>query len=149
MNLRLLHILHVEDDDDEAECIAIGLHNEAPDELHIDRVASLAQAVLQLASKPATFYDVILLDLGLPESRGFDTIETLLRTTMTPIVVLTGTIDPGDNLAMRAASKGVLYWLPKPSSPQDILRALHMQRVYSAGCRVRTRQNASTPDSTR
>lgn len=147
MNLRLLHILHVEDDDDEAECIAIGLHNEAPDELHIDRVASLAQAVLQLASKPATFYDVILLDLGLPESRGFDTIETLLRTTMTPLVVLTGTVDIGDTLAQRAASKGVIYWIDKPARAPDILRALRMQRVYSASCRIR--QSGATQSSTR
>ncbi|MBI5642922.1 MAG: sigma-54-dependent Fis family transcriptional regulator [Deltaproteobacteria bacterium] len=57
-------------------------------------------------------YDLILLDLMLPDSRGFDTFITMYRSVKgVPIVVLTGLSD--ENMAARAVREGAQDYLVK------------------------------------
>ncbi|WP_224450247.1 bacterio-opsin activator domain-containing protein [Haloprofundus salilacus] len=64
--------------------------------------------------------DVVLLDLGLPESTGLDTLETVLeRTTQTPIVVLTGLKD--ETVGLQAVEQGAQEYLVKDELTSPLL----------------------------
>jgi DNA-binding NtrC family response regulator len=57
-------------------------------------------------------FDLVLLDLNLPDSRGFDTfLRTLVQVPDIPIIVLTGT--DGESLAVRAVQMGAHDYLIK------------------------------------
>jgi two-component system, cell cycle sensor histidine kinase and response regulator CckA len=65
-------------------------------------------------------FDVILLDLLLPDSQGLDTfINTHLHAPKTPIIVLTGTDD--ETLALQAMQKGAQDYLVKGQVSGDLL----------------------------
>ncbi|QCJ47863.1 bacterio-opsin activator domain-containing protein [Haloprofundus sp. MHR1] len=66
--------------------------------------------------------DVVLLDLGLPESQGLETLETVLeRAAHTPIVVLTGLKD--ESVGLQAVEQGAQEYLVK-----DELTSVLLQR---------------------
>jgi PAS domain S-box-containing protein len=68
----------------------------------------------------ATGFDVILLDLNLPDSSGFDTVaRTRARAGDAPIVVLTGAYDP--DLASRILSFGAAEYFYKPNVAAESL----------------------------
>ncbi|MDQ8204176.1 response regulator [Pelagicoccus sp. SDUM812003] len=56
-------------------------------------------------------FDVILLDLGLPDSHGSDTVNSILERTEVPVVVLSGTSD--EYLAIESVQKGAQDYLLK------------------------------------
>ncbi len=61
---------------------------------------------------PAVLPDIILLDLGLPDSSGLDTVEGMIKAAGSiPIIVLTGYSD--ENLGMEAVRKGAQDYLVK------------------------------------
>jgi DNA-binding response OmpR family regulator len=63
----------------------------------VAHVTRLAEASEQTKIEP---YDIILLDLALPDSQGMDTIRTMVSAAPTiPIVVLTGNNDEETGLA--------------------------------------------------
>ena len=65
-------------------------------------------------------FDVILLDLSLPDSQGLDTfISTARQTKATPIIVLTGLND--ETLALRAMQSGAQDYLVKGQVTCDLL----------------------------
>ncbi|AHJ31129.1 response regulator [Nodularia spumigena CS-584] len=65
-------------------------------------------------------FDVILLDLSLPDSQGLDTfISTARQTKATPIIVLTGLND--ETLALRAMQSGAQDYLVKGQVTGDLL----------------------------
>jgi DNA-binding NtrC family response regulator len=78
-------------------------------------------------------FDVILLDLLLPDSQGLDTfINTHSHAPETPIIVLTGTDD--EKLALQAMEKGAQDYLVKGQVSGDLLvRSMRyaIQRQYS------------------
>ncbi len=73
----------------------------------------------------ATDADVILLDLGLPDSTGLETLETVVdEAKLTPIVVLTGLDDR--ELGIRAIQRGAQDYLVKDEVTSDVLvRSIH------------------------
>ena len=80
-----MKMLLVEDEADAAAFVAAQFPN--ADVLHVE---SVAEALEQLDG-----IDVVLLDLGLPDSAGFETLAQLLaRAPQVPVVVLTGNEDP-------------------------------------------------------
>jgi PAS domain S-box-containing protein len=65
-------------------------------------------------------FDVILLDLSLPDSQGWDTFVAVLhRAQATPIIILTGTDD--ENLTIRAMQEGAQDYLIKGQVTGDLL----------------------------
>jgi len=72
--------------------------------------------------------DLVLLDLGLPDSRGFDTfVETLSAAPEVPIVVLTGLYD--EELAVKAVAEGAQDYLVKGQFDRSLLvRAIRYAR---------------------
>lgn len=69
--------------------------------------------------------DVVLLDLGLPESTGLDTLATVVNATeFVPIVVLTGLRD--EALGVEAIQRGAQDYLVKDEVTSDLLvRSIH------------------------
>lgn len=84
----------------------------------LSAAVDLASA-MALTEKDAGF-DVILLDLGLPDSSGLDTVRRVVRALPTvPVVVLTGNDDA--DLAVDAVRLGAQDYLPKETADEAIL----------------------------
>jgi two-component system, cell cycle response regulator len=93
-----LTVLLVEDHPAVARLIQELLDDHAP--IHLTWVQTLAAALVHLRDDPV---DVVLLDLGLPDSQGLDTVARLVRAHPAfPVVVLTA---HDDELLARAALK--------------------------------------------
>jgi DNA-binding NarL/FixJ family response regulator len=84
---------------------------------HIDHCCDLTDTLAYLASENP---DVVLLDLGLPESLGLQTLEQVLEAAPNlPIVVFTGLFD--EELGIKAVQKGAQDYLVKGQVIFDLL----------------------------
>lgn len=88
---------------------------------------SLAQAREALESDQT--WDLMLLDLHLPDGRGFDLLADETLTDGIPVVVTTGQQQEGP--IAQAADLGVLDYLVKPFSAQELERAVAQALVIS------------------
>jgi signal transduction histidine kinase len=110
-----LRVLLVEDDADQRELTEIALRQTMACELRQAERLSEALECLEQAE-----YDVVLLDLGLPDSDGLETIAAVRKATeVTPIVVLTGLND--EQTALQSLNDGAQDYLPKNLSSPDAL----------------------------
>ncbi len=69
--------------------------------------------------------DIILLDIRMPGSDGFNVIERLKQSRSTstiPIIFLTGS--PEKDLEKRAMEMGVRFYIKKPYDPEELLDAI-------------------------
>jgi len=121
MSVPLIQILLVEDSVPDATLLRETLAQAAPGQFAVTTVDSLAAARECLRQKN---YDVILADLGLPDSHGAASFERLRQhAPVTPIIVLTGLND--EELAVRIVNAGAQDYLVKGRVPGDLLvRAL-------------------------
>ena len=104
-----IRLLLIEDRAHDAEFIEMMLTRSPEISVTVEHVTTLSEAT---AAFEAGEFDVILLDLGLPDSPGVDAIATLLaHVPETPIVVLTG--DERDQTAVKAINAGAQDYLPK------------------------------------
>ncbi|MGY0197596.1 ATP-binding protein [Leptothrix sp. BB-4] len=139
-------ILLVEDNPLDARLVREYL-NEIGLSCDLRTAASLAEAQ-QAVSRQAP--DVILLDLGLPDSRGLASCVSLGRAAPhTPIVVLTG--DDDEALAMQAMRVGAEAWLAKQDiDGSRLVRAMRHaigRRQGSEAAIDRIRQEAASRNS--
>lgn len=68
-------------------------------------------------------WDVVLLDLGLPDRHGLDVLRELHKARpQLPVLILT--MFPEDQLALRVLEMGAAGYLTKESAPEVLLRAL-------------------------
>jgi DNA-binding NarL/FixJ family response regulator len=68
-------------------------------------------------------WDVVLLDLGLPDRHGLDVLRELhAARPQLPVLILT--MFPEDQLALRVLEMGAAGYLTKESAPEELLRAL-------------------------
>lgn len=104
---RRVRLLSIEDDPVAAELLAAQLGASSLDCV-IQRAASMAQAVEALAGSS---FEVVLLDLELPDSHGLDGLELLLHEAETPIIVVTSKAD--ESVALEALAKGAQDYLFK------------------------------------
>lgn len=111
-------VLLVEDNTDVAELIhAWLLVTSSPQKLNLTKVQRLTSALELLREES---FDVILLDLALPDSQGFDTIAKLKKNSINiPIVVLTECND--EQLALQCIQAGVQDYLVKQNIDSGIL----------------------------
>jgi len=118
-------VLLVEDSDDDAFLIEKKIKDGAAsafvDDISVTRVDTLAAAVERCSSRS---FDAVLLDLGLPDSRGIETIERFTDHRFDlPIVVLTGLQD--DKTSIEAIQQGAQDYLIKgESTAETIIRAV-------------------------
>lgn len=109
MERRCMNVLLVEDDDDQARLILDMLKRASDAAYEVVRVSNLREAVLWL--NKASF-DVLLTDLGLPDSHGLATFVRLrVASPDLPILVLTACDD--EALARAALRRGAQDYLIK------------------------------------
>ena len=105
--MSIMRLILIEDNHRLAESIVLGLEG---DGFAVDRFDTLAAARAALAATP---YDLILLDLGMPDGDGVSLIESLRRSKMTiPILILTARDGVGDRV--RGLDSGADDYLVKP-----------------------------------
>ena len=128
------HILILEDEVEIAEIIAIALKRDC----HTSQIAPTAQAAGQHLAREA--YDLLLLDVGLPDINGFDYLKTLrAQHPRLPVIMLTAQDEETDRIL--GLELGADDYIGKPFSPRELnarIKALlrrthiaHPQRVYS------------------
>lgn len=102
-------LLIVEDDADDLRAIKSLLEKDASRDYLIEHCTSLGAAMDLLDSR---VFDAVLLDLGLPDSQGFETIISLKEHNIdTPIVILTELDD--ERFAEQAMRLGFEDYVPK------------------------------------
>ncbi|MCB1955586.1 MAG: response regulator [Rhodocyclaceae bacterium] len=127
-------VLHVEDSGSDARLVAEILSEDGDAHFVIELVATLAAARERLAASGAEVCEVILLDLGLPDSQGLDTLRaTIGLAPDMPIVVLTGLDDRARG--MEAVAIGAEDYLCK----DEIDRGDYLARTLLFAINRRTR----------
>ena len=115
-----MKILLVEDDSDDADFLRLSL-SQTNGAAHVTRTAQLVDAVTALDNDK---FDVVLLDLNLPDGRGADCVARIQEAnSLVPIVVLSGQGD--EDYAVEILNKGVQDYLVKwEGDGRAILRAI-------------------------
>ena len=122
-----MRVLIVEDDDAIATPLAKGLEREG---LAVDRVET-GNAALDLSA--ASPFDVVLLDLGLPDRDGFDVCRELRARSDVPIIVVTARSEEVDRVV--GLELGADDYIVKPFGLRELI------------ARVRAVARRTTPDA--
>jgi CheY-like chemotaxis protein len=118
MDSKTIKVLLVEDNPVDVLLLREELSGLAGDNFIVSEVERLSEATQVLTTET---FDVVLLDLGLPDSQGLDTFLELQKTTPdVPIVVMSGLDD--ESLAVEAVRKGAQDYLVKDKSDAFVLR---------------------------
>lgn len=113
------NILLIEDNPSDAALVEIALQRETSHRFRVQHAQTLAEGLADLGK---FHYDLVLLDLNLPDSTGAQTFERVLaQAPETPVVILTGQDD--EELAIKAVSRGVQDYLVKGASSDTLCRA--------------------------
>lgn len=115
-----LHVLLVDDDKDSLELLATALRQSKAE---VTAVSSSNQALAAVKSlKP----DVLVSDIAMPESDGYDLIRRLRKANgevgQIPAVAITAYAKEEDRA--RALSSGFQYYVAKPVEPADLIRVV-------------------------
>ncbi len=109
MESKTIRVLLIEDSIDDAELIKRQLEQILHSKFQVSVAHSLGDGLEQAKKNPP---DLILSDLGLPDSHGIDTVtKILLAVPYTPLVVLSGFDD--ENTAIKAVQLGAQDYLVK------------------------------------
>ena len=115
--MQTTHILLIEDNPGDVRLIAEQLKEDTSSHYDLHSEGRLKAGLGYLAKAKV---DLILLDLSLPDSQGFDTFsKTIACAPQTPIVILTGLAD--DALAIKAVQAGAQDYLTKGQISGDLL----------------------------
>jgi len=121
-----MRVLIVEDDDAIASPLAKGLEREG---LDVDRVETGRDA---LAHSAETDFDVVLLDLGLPDRDGFDVCRELRARSDVPIIVVTARSEEVDRVV--GLELGADDYIVKPFGFRELvarIRAVARRRTLA------------------
>lgn len=133
MAARPVEILLVEDSPSDAALLQEGLTQDRLDEFKFTHVETLAQALVRITQAS---FDVVLLDLSLPDSTGRDTfLKARAQAPHLPIVVLTGMEDEATSL--EAVRHGIQDYLIKGQAygrqtVRAIRHAIERKRIEEA-----------------
>lgn len=121
MKLDTIHILAVEDNPADFRLLQEYLKEVPSADFKITQAKTLKEALSYSASGE---FNIILLDLDLPDSRGIETIEKVYKKNpQIPIVVLTGVAE--EEMAMRALEKNAQDYLIKSKiEPVLLIRSI-------------------------
>lgn len=117
-----LRVLLIEDDQEFADVLSMRLDQEKNPSFEVTRLTTLKQALEALGQNS---WDLILLDLMLPDSSGIETFANVhAKARHTPVVIVSG-LD-SDSLAIDAVRKGAEDYLVKGEiDSRLLLRVLH------------------------
>jgi PAS domain S-box-containing protein len=108
-DLAIERVLLVEDDPGFARLLREMFKEQGSVDTELTHVESLAEAETQLSSRT---FDIVLLDPGLPDSQGIDSVRRAVAAgPRVPLVVLTGRDD--ESLALNALQAGAMDYLIK------------------------------------
>jgi PAS domain S-box-containing protein len=109
MTSNQIHALLIEDDPDDILLLKESLTEISEGNIKLDHTNQLSRGLIQLGVQG---YDVILLDLNLPDSRGLDTLHSIIkRFPKVPVVVISGLAD--DTTTIEAVRQGAQDYLVK------------------------------------
>jgi PAS domain S-box-containing protein len=113
MEGEVIHILLIEDNVDDADLIMEYLRDAEKDEgsavFRLERVSRLALGLEKIREGD---FDIVLTDLGLPDSRGLEALRKIkVQASGIPTIVLTG--EDNDALGIEAVREGSQDYLPK------------------------------------
>lgn len=112
-----ISVLHVEDNAGDIRLVRELLKEVDYYHFEWQYAATLKQAI---EKSQQSLFDILLLDLSLPDSNGFNTLDALLNITSDkPIVILTGRSD--EELALKAVEKGAQDYLLKGNLDGDLM----------------------------
>lgn len=136
--METIRVLIIEDNAGDVDLVREMLDGDPAALYQIEHAEDLQAGTLCYADRGA---DVALLDLGLPDSAGLETVgETRRRCPDMPIVVLTGHDDP--DLALAALRAGADDYLVKGAFSADLLRRTLRHAIESKGSKVALRLEA-------
>ena len=133
--MKELVILVVEDDHSVRNLVSTTLQTHG---YQFDAMINGESALLAMTSH---HYDIILLDLGLPDQDGIDIIKTVRTFSVIPIIVLSARNSNEDKIA--ALDAGADDYLTKPFNIDELLA-----RVRSTLRRAEYLQNMTTQEET-
>ncbi len=117
MKLRPINVLLVEDNPGDARLIQEMLKEAAPGAFSLDQAERLDEALARLGKEP---FNVLLLDLGLPDSQGLDTLKAATACAPhLPIIIFTGLAD--EEVGVKAIERGAQDYLVKGQVDAQIL----------------------------
>src|ERR687895_1505732 len=130
-----IRVLLVEDNPGDARLVEILLSEVDSPRFEITHAGCLEEAIELLVGE-AHYYDVILLDLSLPDSSGLETVSRMrAAAARTPMVVLSGQDD--EEVAFRAVQQGAQDYLIKGQGDGNLIArtiryAIERQRAEEA-----------------
>src|SRR5579863_4211992 len=136
-----LQVLVVEDNAGDARLLREMFSKEKPGGFEVTHLLRMNDALIHLA-KGAT--DIVLLDLGLPDGHGLDTVRRAHAVSpATPLIVLTGLED--EALAAEAMKEGAQDYLIKGqienrALPRVLRHSIERQRMQLETDLIRTHQ---------
>jgi two-component system, OmpR family, response regulator RegX3 len=135
-----MKILVVEDDQAIAEPLLEGLVHHGFEPLHVRNGADAIDAIGKLP------FDMILLDLGLPDIDGLDVCRTIRSHVTTPIIMLTARSDEIDRVV--GLELGADDYVSKPFGLRELVARIRaVQRRFEVGRAVTADHAASLSDA--
>ena len=141
MKEKALQVLLVEDNAGDARLIREMFSKERPDSFHLTHLLRLSDAVIHLTRGGV---DIILLDMGLPDGHGLDTVRRAHAVAPNvPLIVITGLDD--EALVAEAMKEGAQDYLIKGqienrALPRALRHAIERQRMHTETDMIRTQQ---------
>jgi signal transduction histidine kinase len=141
MKKKALHVLLVEDNSGDARLLREMFRTESPDSFELTHVLRLSEALVLLAKGGI---DIVLLDMGLPDGHGLDTVRRAHAVAPEiPLIVLTGMDD--EALAAEAMKEGAQDYLIKGqienrALPRALRHSIERQRMQTETDLIRTHQ---------
>ena len=136
-----LHVLLVEDNAGDARLLHEMFSTETPGSFELTHLLRMSEAMIHLGKGGV---DVVLLDLGLPDAHGLDTVRQVHAVAPTvPLIVLTGLDD--EALAGEAMKEGAQDYLIKGqienrALPRALRHAIERHRMQTETDLIRTQQ---------
>jgi PAS domain S-box-containing protein len=117
MSKEIVRVLLVEDSPSDARLLCESLEDYPLQGFVVDRAERLDEAMVRLARDP---FDVVLLDLNLPDSRGMETCQRMSGAAgQVPIIILTGADD--EAVATDAMRLGIQDYLVKGQTQGGVI----------------------------
>ena len=141
MKEKALQVLVVEDNAGDARLLREMFRKEEPGSFELTHLLRMGEAVLHLAKGGV---DIILLDMGLPDGHGLDTVRRVhAAAPAVPLIVLTGLDD--ESLAAEAMKEGAQDYLIKGqienrALPRALRHAIERHRMQTEADLIRTQQ---------
>jgi signal transduction histidine kinase len=141
MSGKVLHVLVVEDNAGDARLLREMFSKESPGSFELTHLLRMSDAVIHLAKGGV---DIVLLDMGLPDGHGLDTVRRAHAAAPTvPVIVLTGLDD--EALASEAMKEGAQDYLIKGqienrALPRALRHAIERHRMQTENDFIRTQQ---------